>query len=361
MKKIARALGILLFVAFSFSSCSKLFDEKKYNESTLADDYAKYGGGNGGSGSGYGGYGGGSYGGNGGGYGGNGGGSGNGSDSDSSSKQGPAPGDSYVLPETYANKFTDTRFYYVRNVKWTKITEKNFNSTITLTPDYCDYSFGGSCENEWTPGSYITLKSNNKTVESGTALGNIGIYNQYCPTYDATLKTTSTYSYAIGNQVIVLALAKEGFLALNSENYTQLSKDYVTFYFTKYGWEKINSNNGEMDVTFDVVFPTETDISLTIDSYKEVTRYQINVDYDQNTGYVLVRPDYHLAKGLTAYVTLTPLQGYKIKSISAKDSAGNKIKVTKNQSQSTKLTTEYYFTMPASDVSVTAIFVEDTQ
>ncbi len=60
MKKIARALGILLLVAFSFSSCSKLFDEKKYNENTLADDYAKYGGGNGGSGSGSGGFGGGS-------------------------------------------------------------------------------------------------------------------------------------------------------------------------------------------------------------------------------------------------------------------------------------------------------------
>ena len=335
MKKIARALGILLLVAFSFS-CSNLFDEKKYNSSTLEKDSGKGSGDSGGSG----------------GNGGSGGSGGNGGSGGST-----AIVDSYIEPTTYLSEFTETRFYHVKAV------EPTLKSGFCIkNKQNCFFSNGEQSTNkDWTQGSYVTLNKSNETVVSGNIEINQLVINspepKEVPVYEAVLHTKqddgSYTTKTLGKKLVILKIGPKGFLALNckDDTYTETLDSFMTFFYTQEGWKE--------DIAYpriDYNYPTESEIAAEMEAVAE-KRYKITMGEIDTTLGTITANQKEAPKDYKLELKVTPSSGYKVRYISIVDKDGKEIKqIIAAQMRDG----EYTYTMPDKDITINVVFQSES-
>lgn len=335
MKKIARALGILLLVAFSFS-CSNLFDEKKYNSSTLEKDSGKGNGDSGGSG----------------GNGGSGGSGGNGGSGGSA-----AIVDSYIEPTTYLSEFTETRFYHVKAV------EPTLKSGFYIqNKQNCFFSNGEqSTDKDWTKGSYVTLNKSNETVVSGNIEINQLVIKspepKEVPVYEAVLHTKqddgSYTTKTLGKKLVILKIGPKGFLALNSKDdtYTETLDSFMTFFYTQEGWKE-NIAYPRIDYTY----PTESEIAAEMEAVAE-KRYKITMGEIDTTLGTITANQKEAPKDYELELKVTPSSGYKVRYISIVDKDGKEIKqIIAAQMRHG----EYTYTMPDKDITINVVFQSES-
>ena len=135
----------------------------------------------------------------------------------------------------------------------------------------------------------------------------------------------------------------------SSEDLGSLKKgEKVTILDTEGNWGKIEYKTGEygwISLNYVNMTSTSTDSSgSTIISGK----YKVTVKTPDNG--TLKASASTCGQGSTVTLTSTPATGYQLESVSVVDADGNAVAVTNNKS----------FTMPASDVTVTATFIEAT-
>lgn len=110
----------------------------------------------------------------------------------------------------------------------------------------------------------------------------------------------------------------------------------------------VNSGQGKVEVTGNTFVMPKLNVVVNV-TFKLKPADKFNVRVSQTTnGSVSAEPTSQEA-GKTVNLTVTPDQGYKLESLSVKDSSGNDVTVNNNS-----------FTMPKSDVTINATFVEDT-
>lgn len=110
----------------------------------------------------------------------------------------------------------------------------------------------------------------------------------------------------------------------------------------------VNSGQGKVDVTGNTFVMPASDVVVNVTfKVKPADKYNVKVEQTTN-GSVTAEPTSQEA-GKTVNLTVTPNKGYKLGTLTVKDSTGQTVQVNNNS-----------FTMPKSEVTVTATFVEDT-
>ena len=110
---------------------------------------------------------------------------------------------------------------------------------------------------------------------------------------------------------------------------------------------KVNSGQGPITVTGNTFVMPESDVVVDVTfKLKPVDKYNVIVNPSTN-GSVIAEPTSQEA-GKTVNLTVTPKKGYKLGTLTVKDSSGQDVEVNNNS-----------FTMPKGDVTITATFVED--
>ena len=110
----------------------------------------------------------------------------------------------------------------------------------------------------------------------------------------------------------------------------------------------VNSGQGDVTVTGNTFVMPASDVVVDVTfKLKPADKYNVKVEQTTN-GLVTAEPTSQEA-GKTVNLTVTPNKGYKLGALTVKDSTGGTVQVNNNS-----------FTMPKSEVTVTATFVEDT-
>ena len=109
----------------------------------------------------------------------------------------------------------------------------------------------------------------------------------------------------------------------------------------------VNSGQGKVDVTGNTFVMPASDVVVDVTfKLKPADKYNVEVEQTAN-GSITAEPTSQEA-GKTVNLTVTPEKGYKLETLTVKDSTGQTVQVNNNS-----------FTMPKGDVKVTAAFVED--
>ena len=110
---------------------------------------------------------------------------------------------------------------------------------------------------------------------------------------------------------------------------------------------KVNSGQGKVDVTGNAFVMPASDVVVDVTfKLKPADKYNVEVEQTAN-GSVTAEPTSQEA-GKTVNLTVTPEKGYKLETLTVKDSNGQTVQVNNNS-----------FTMPKGDVKIIAAFVED--
>lgn len=110
----------------------------------------------------------------------------------------------------------------------------------------------------------------------------------------------------------------------------------------------VNSGQGKVDVTGNTFVMPKSNVVVNVTfKLKPADKYNVKVSQAEN-GSVSAEPTSQEA-GKTVNLTVKPDQGYKLESLSVKDASGNDVPVNNNS-----------FTMPKTDVTISATFVEDS-
>ncbi len=116
----------------------------------------------------------------------------------------------------------------------------------------------------------------------------------------------------------------------------------------KTGYYDINPDVAGEDTRYTFLLERGT---LTV-SRRPSNTYSVNTPSKTENGSVTVHPQ-NAKKGTIVTITITPDNGYKLKSLTVLDKNGNKIDLTSNGNS------QYTFTMPSSKVNIQASFTED--
>ena len=109
----------------------------------------------------------------------------------------------------------------------------------------------------------------------------------------------------------------------------------------------VNSGQGKVDVTGNTFVMPASDVVVDVTfKLKPADKYNVEVEQTAN-GSVTAEPTSQEA-GKTVNLTVTPEKGYKLETLTVKDSNGQTVQVNNNS-----------FTMPKGDVKIIAAFVED--
>ena len=110
----------------------------------------------------------------------------------------------------------------------------------------------------------------------------------------------------------------------------------------------VNSGQGKVDVTGNTFVMPASDVVVNVTfKVKPADKYNVKVEQTTN-GLVTAEPTSQEA-GKIVNLTVTPNKGYKLGTLTVKDSTGQTVQVNNNS-----------FKMPKAEVTVTATFVEDT-
>ena len=344
MKKIARALGILLLVAFSFS-CSNLFDEKKYNSSTLEKDSGKGSGDSGGSG----------------GNGGSGGSGGNGG----------SGGDTYVKPETYLNDITDTRFYEVYTAE-AKLDSYTVGERLQLSANLMTdkgFNVQDQLDAKVTKVNYVTIEPRNYTIPLNILFATND--SKEIPLYSATLHNIAEgTTVKLGTQFIIIGVSEYGVLAINCrDGIVENATEFMTFFCTKKGIEHYfaGKKNGWYtfyieDVNFKYKYPTEEEIKLEVKKITQPDGGDNGSSASETKTITVVQPKGAIidcekkAKSGDSVLVYITVGKNKFKSLTVKTESGGSLSTIQLMEEIAQL--QYMFDMPDSNVTITADIVE---
>ncbi|MDU5976762.1 MAG: SpaA isopeptide-forming pilin-related protein [Finegoldia magna] len=111
----------------------------------------------------------------------------------------------------------------------------------------------------------------------------------------------------------------------------------------------VKSGQGKVDVTGNTFVMPASDVVVDVTfNLKPTDKYNVEVEQTAN-GSVTAEPTSQEA-GRTVNLTVTPKKGYKLETLTVKDSNGQTVQVNNNS-----------FTMPKGNVKITATFVEDPE
>lgn len=251
-----------------------------------------------------------------------------------------------------AVKYQDN-IYYVNIPKgdWTHVILTR-NST-TSAPNFTAADKGG---NLWNQTGNIELQSDKNYITSFSESSTDATFSTVTPTPDSYSLSADKTTVGTDETVTLTPSFDSKLVSLKSNSYTvkkdgstasssdySISGDSITF--NNAGTYTINDTitynaNGYSSITGNV---TTNDVTITVNQGTVVT-YTIKTETPKN-GTINVSAD-SLAAGKTFTVKATPNEGYELDTITVKDANNNEIKPD----------ADGFYTMPASNVTVSATF-----
>ena len=192
-----------------------------------------------------------------------------------------------------------------------------------------------------------TLYARWKTGD-GTPIPTVTAYGLYGGTMGITPGDTYIKSYVKGERVDLQIGMRDGY-TLESLTLVGIDEKDLT-------WQAKGNEVGTRGISFDM---PANDVTVTVNWVKSgsssgggsVSTYAVSVGKTEH-GSVTVSPK-SAAQGATVTVTVAPDKGYALETLTATDKDGKALTLTR------KSDTQYSFSMPASDVTVRAAFLED--
>ena len=189
---------------------------------------------------------------------------------------------------------------------------------LTATPD-----------NGWQLSSYSVTDENGNDITVTE-----GIFTM--PASNVTVSATFTKTVATLNQEAADAVI-EKINAIGTVAYTAESKTKIDE--ARSAYDKLTDAQKELVTNYGTLTTAES-------TYESLTPYTVTIASDIENGTVTATPTTAVA-GTEITLTITPSDGYKISSVTVTDASNNAVTVT-----------DIKFTMPKSNVTVTAIFIE---
>ena len=193
-----------------------------------------------------------------------------------------------------------------------------------------------------------TLYARWKTGD-GTPIPTVTAYGLYGGTMGITPGDTYIKSYVEGAEVLLQIGMRDGY-TLDQSNPLKLEG------IDEVEWYRRTEEDSHRGISFKM--PAEN-VTITVNWVKNgsssgggsVSTYAVSVGKTEH-GSVTVSPK-SAAQGATVTVTVAPDKGYALETLTATDKDGKALTLTR------KSDTQYSFSMPASDVTVRAAFLED--